>query len=71
MATMGMEVFSVKEGADQYEMVKITPPQTNDADVKPGMGAYCFVIDVSGRCVFPISRARDGRGKHAPSLVHR
>ena len=44
MATMGMEVFSVKEGADQYEMVKITPPQTNDANVKPGMGAYCFVI---------------------------
>ena len=71
MATMGMEVFSVKEGADQYEMVKITPPQTNDADVKPGMGACCFVIDVSGRCVFPISRARDGQGKHAPSLVHR
>ena len=71
MATMGMEVFSVKEGADQYEMVKITPPQTNDANVKPGMGAYCFVIDVSGRCGFPISSARDGRGKHAPSRVHR
>ena len=27
--------------------VRITPPQTNDADIEPGKGAYCFVIDVS------------------------
>ena len=58
MAMMAMDVFSVQEGGDQYQMVKITPPQTQDAEVKPGMGAYCFVIDVSGRCASPISRAR-------------
>ena len=41
--------FSVVDGADTYHVVKATPPQTNDGNISVGKGAYCFVIDVSGR----------------------
>ena len=47
MATMKLEASRFDGGA--YQMVKITPPQTQDADISVGKGAYCFVIDVSGR----------------------
>lgn len=44
MVTLGLV------GTEDGYMVKIVPPQTNDGDIPVGKGAYCFVIDVSGRC---------------------
>ena len=47
-----MELFAAEHGGAPHTLVKITPPQTNeDASIKVGAGAYCFVIDVSGRRV--------------------
>ena len=45
--------------------VRITPPQSNDIpNFSVGKGAYCFVIDVSGRCAafFAPVRARTASG---------
>ena len=56
MGSMKIDTYSVEADGSPYQMVKITPPQTNDADIAVGKGAYCFVIDVSGRC----------RAAHAP-----
>jgi len=39
--------------SDDGLLVKVVPPQTKDADIPAGKGAYCFVIDVSGRSVPP------------------
>ena len=43
-------------------LATITPPQTIDGNISVGKGAYCFVIDVSGRCVvLVLVAARRGR----------
>ena len=36
-------------GAEDELLVELVPPQTNDAGIGPTKGAYCFVVDVSGR----------------------
>ena len=48
-------------------LVKLVPPQTVDAGVTTGKGAYLFVIDVSGRCARDAASARaaDGRAGRA------
>ena len=51
MADLAFDTISVDAEGVPYQLVKITPPQTNDADIPVGKGAYCFVIDVSGSCV--------------------
>ena len=45
-----MDCIKVESNGELYHMVKVTPPQTNDCEIAVGKGAYCFVIDVSGRC---------------------
>ena len=64
MASMTLDAFSLESEGAPYQLVKITPPQTNDADIPVGKGAYCFVIDVSGRCAafFTPVRARTASG---------
>ena len=44
-----MELFEASHGGAPHTLVKITPPQTTDDNISVGKGAYCFVIDVSGR----------------------
>ena len=34
---------------DNTSCIKLTPPQFNEGSDVCGKGAYCFVIDVSGR----------------------
>ena len=64
MANLLMDLVNVESEGAPYQLVKITPPQTNDADIPVGKGAYCFVIDVSGRCAafFAPVRARTASG---------
>ena len=45
-----MALYSMDDPTDA--LVKVTPPQTNDCEIEVGKGAYCFVIDVSGRWAF-------------------
>lgn len=49
MSTLSMNSYTVNHGDTPYQLVKITPPQTTDDNISVGKGAYCFVIDVSGR----------------------
>ena len=53
---LSMEMFTLEDGG-QYHVVKATPPQTQEAEVPPVRGAYCFVIDVSGSCVLTRPKA--------------
>jgi len=43
-----MKLCNYEDGGEVHNLVRVTPPQTNDADIPVGKGAYCFVIDVSG-----------------------
>ena len=66
---MALDVVNMEDSGSQYRMVKVTPPQTVDNDITVGKGAYCFVIDVSGR--WEISRAHAAWGKTcAATSVH-
>lgn len=58
MAELAFDTFSVDSAGAPYQLVKITPPQTNDAEIPVGKGAYCFVIDVSGSCVNRVARKK-------------
>ena len=52
------------------QVVKFSPATAATADdeveIQAGKGAYCFVIDVSGRCAIPLG----GRKNVAPCLPH-
>jgi len=37
-------------GEDDQMMVRVVPPQTALCGAKASNGAYCFSIDISGRC---------------------
>jgi hypothetical protein len=50
-------------GEDDDVMVRIVPPQTSVCGAKPTKGAYCFSIDVSGRCRPGLFCARLGSGR--------
>ena len=58
MASLDFSLTSVEAEGAPYQLVKVTPPQTNDATIPVGKGAYCFVIDVSGRCAAFLLPAR-------------
>ena len=51
MTTLGLA------SCDGGWMATVTPPQTLDGNIPVGKGAYCFVIDISGRCDMPVLAA--------------
>ena len=71
-------ISAIAEGGEDgaTTCVKIVPPQTNSIpSFSVGKGAYCFVIDVSGRCVPRVekkNRTRDGHPSHSDvDHIHR
>lgn len=61
-------MMQLVRGENGVMMVRIVPPQTASCGAKPTKGAYCFTIDISGRCalrpgpacVRALHEARDG-----------
>ena len=48
---MSDTTLTLTPGTGGGHVVTLTPPQTVANRIQVGKGAYCFVIDVSGRCV--------------------
>ena len=50
-----MATLSLTPAEDGSFCATLVPPQTVDDNISVGKGGYCFVIDISGRCVHPSS----------------